>query len=370
MVLGMTRLRRHLLARQGTFGTPRAALRAYPFSGVPIPDLNWTDRQGDFGSRVTVAKPYRGIPNLAASLTDPGLNYNDLPAQLSAFFGGGVSPSAISGDAVSYAFEPDFTAAGTPDVYSYERGSDPDGTSGKPNDWFRWRDGILTGLTIDSPEDGRGILTTQMNFLFGDVAYAGDSDHPGLAIPSIAADAANGVPDTDPTPLYLKDAMVFINSDPSDIGGDQLSDAVHKFTLRLEQDIDQKRWVNGSQAFDLDGYGMGETRIFCDLVLGKTSDTVGSGSESDAWFSDDAQDRYLQIAFEATRMADPDSSPPVPYSWVFSMPMRYYTREDGEIGGNETLTLQGRAFLEPNTLEYAFSTEVVCTLPESELGVA
>jgi hypothetical protein len=55
---------------------------------------------------------------------------------------------------------------------------------------------------------------------------------------------------------------------------------------------------------------------------------------------------------------------------MFSMPMRYYTREDGEIGGNETVTLTGKAFLEPNVLQYAFTTEVVCTLEEADLGEA
>lgn len=366
-ILGLTRLRRHLLARQTTFGTAVAGLRAYPFSGVPMPDLGWTDTEGDFGSRITVAKPTRGIPTLAPSLSDNSLNYNDLAAQMSAFFGGGVSPTT-DGDAVIYAWEPDLTDAGTPDVYTYERGSDPDGTGGKPNDWFRWRDGILTGLTIDSPEDGRGVLTSQMSWLFGDVAYAGDSDGPVLSIPSLAPTDTNGVPDTDPTPIYLKDASIFINTDPSDIGGDQLTDAVHKFTLTMSQEIDQKRWVNGSQRFDLDGYGMGAVTIEVAIVASKTADTVGSGSESDAWFSDTAVDRYLQVVFESTRLAD-DGSPGIPYSWMFSMPMRYYTREDGEIGGNETLTLTGRAFLEPDVLNYAFSTELVCTLPEAELGV-
>lgn len=356
MVLGLVRLRRHLFVRQNSFGTARAAVRAYPFSGVPMPDLNWTDTEADQGARVLVQAPTRGIPNLTPTLTDNSLNYNDLPLQFSAFFGDDVSPTG--GPDYSYTWTPDLTDAGTPDVYTYERGSDPDGTSGKPNDWFQWRDGIITQLTIDSPEDGRGVLTSSMQWLFGGVEYAGNSDTTPPAIPSIT-----DRPDTDPTPIYLKDAKVYINTDASDIGGNQISDAVHKFTLTLSQEVDQKRYVNGSQAFDLDGYGMGLVSIEASIVCGKTADTVGTGSESDAWFSDTAVPRYLQIAFESTRDADTAT----PYSWVFSMPLRWYTREDGEIGGNETLTLNGRAFLD-EILDYAVSTTVVCTLPESELG--
>jgi len=362
MVLGLTRLRRHLLARQAVFGTPLAALRAYPFSGTPMPDLAWTNPQGDFGSRVNIAKPTRGIPNFPAQLTDPSLNYNDLIAQLCAFFGGQVSPSG-GGTAKHWVHEPDFTTTGNPDLFTYERGSDVDGTGGNPNDWFRWSDGILTGLTIDSPDDGRGVLNTTMQWLFGDVAYAGDSDAdaPALSIPSI-----DDIPDTDPVPVYLKDAKVYITDDPTNIGGDQITDAVHKFSLALTQEVDQKRYVNGSQEFDLDGYGMGAVTIAPSIVCGKTGDTVGIGSESDAWFSKLAVDRFLQIVFESPEEAQSG----IPYSWAWATPLRWYTREDGELGGNETLTLAGEAFLERDTLDYAFTSEVVCTLPEADLGVA
>jgi hypothetical protein len=359
-VLGLTRLRRHLLARQPVMGTEVPALRAYPFSGVPIPDLGWTDAEADFGSRIIVAAPTREAPSFTASLTDPALNYNDLPLQLSAFLGGQVAPTG-GGTAQTWAWDPDYTQAGDPDVYTYERGSDPDGTGGKPNDWFQWYDGLLTGLTIDSPQEGAGVLSTSMDWIFGGVEYAGNSEGPVLTIPSIT-----DVPDTDATPIYLKDASVYLNTDPSDIGGDQLTDAVHNFTLRMTQEVDQKRYANGTQSFALSGYGMGAVTIEVDMVYAKTAETVGSGSESDAWFSDIAVPRYLQIAFESTREAETG----VPYSWVFSMPMRYYTRSDGEIGGNEIVTLMGRAFLEPTVLASAFSTEVVCTLTEAELGEA
>lgn len=360
-IIGLTRLRRHLLARQTAFGTPHAGLRAYPFQGAPIPDLNWQDVQGDFGSRVIVAKPIRGIPNFAAALTQPSLNYNDIPAMLCAFFGGAVSPTG-GGTAKTWAHEPDLTTTGQPDLFTYERGSDADGAGGRPNDWFRWSDGILTQLVFDWPEDGRGVGNASMQWRFGDVAYAGDTDStaPVLTIPSI-----DDVPDNDPMPVYLKDCSVYVTDDPTDIGGDQLTDAVHKFTLTLGQEVDEKRYVNGSQEFDLDGYGMGAVTIEPSLVYAKTADTVGAGSESDAWFSETAVDRFVQIAFESPEEAQAG----IPYSWAINIPMRYYTREDGEIGGNETVTLAGKAFLERDTLDYAFSSELVCTLPEADLGV-
>ena len=87
-IQGFTRLRRHQFGRQVAFGDAVPANRAYPFSGVPDVNLNWTDPEGDFGSIDPIAPPTRGAPDITASLTAPILNYNDLTLIMSAFFGG------------------------------------------------------------------------------------------------------------------------------------------------------------------------------------------------------------------------------------------------------------------------------------------
>jgi hypothetical protein len=357
-VLGLVRNRRHLLGRQALFGTPVPAVRAYPFSGLPSEDEQWTDPEGDFGSIDPVAAPFRGTGEYGADLALNPLNYNDLTQLLSGFFGGAVVGSG-SPD-VSRVWEPAYDGSDEFDVYSYEFGDDADGSdSDSPNDWFQNADGILTSFTIDSPETGAGVLTSSQQWSFGQFFYAGSTDNaPGSTIPSIA-----DVPDTDPVQIYLKDAKVYMDSDPSDIGSTQLSDSVHKFTLRGTQEIDKKFYVNGTQSFAPQNYGRGKRGIEIDLIYAKTPDTVGVGSESDAWSANQSVPRFLTIAFTSLVEADTGTF----YSWLFSMPLRYYTRTDGNIGGNTTVQLTGHAFLEPTVLSYPFYSELVNTLPDADL---
>jgi hypothetical protein len=46
-VAGLVRLRRHLLGRQAAHGTVVPATRAYPWSGTPDNELNWTNPELD-----------------------------------------------------------------------------------------------------------------------------------------------------------------------------------------------------------------------------------------------------------------------------------------------------------------------------------
>ncbi len=78
-VQGLVKARKHQFARQDTFGTKVAATRAYPFSGVPSVDLQWTDPEVDTGSIVPTVAPSRGAGEFTAPLTDPQLAYNNVP---------------------------------------------------------------------------------------------------------------------------------------------------------------------------------------------------------------------------------------------------------------------------------------------------
>ena len=351
-VQGFTRLRKHQFGRQAAFGTPHAASRAYPLSGVPDVDLAWTDQQVDTGALITVAAPYRQAPTIGASLTMPTLCYNDLPLIFAAIFGGGEA-GAGSPD-VTWAWEPDMLAPDLPDLFTYEFGDDV------TTDWFQLSDGLLSSVVITSPEEGAGALTASLTWAFMNAASTGSTDSPvtgsvpttGLAV------------DTDPTPVYIKDATIYIDTTPSGIGGTPISNALHNFVLTINGPLDQKRFANGTQSFGADDVARVSYDITIALQFAKTADTVGTGSEADAWFSDTTVARYLKIAFESTRDADTAT----PYSWDFTMPMRYYTRSDGNIGGNSTVTLEGHAFYEPDTIEDAFATTVVNTLLTHELG--
>lgn len=353
-IAGFVRLRKHQFGRQAAFGSKVAATRAYPFSGVPSNELNWTDPEIDAGSRDIVAAPTRMAPDLTASLNDPQLCYNDLPIHLSAFFGGQVSPT-VAGNANTWTYSPASLTVDELDQFSYEFGDDV------LTDWFQLGDGVLEGFEVVGP-DGLGPLTTSMSWRFGSIASSGSTDSPDApVVPTAALTVA-----TDDAVVYLKDASIYIADTYSGLAAAQISDALHNFALRPSQEIDQKRFANGTQTFDVQAYGPGARTIELECTFAKTADTVGVGSESDDWMSDEAVQRYVRFVFTSTKMADGAT----PYSWAFTMPMRYYTRTEGEIGGNTTVVLTGKAFYDPDEMIGVFESAVVCTLEEADLGLA
>jgi hypothetical protein len=356
-VQGLVRLRAHQFARQALFGTKVAAVRRYPFSGTPSVDLAWTDPEIDAGSRDPVAPPFRGPSELTASLTAPSLTYNDLPIMHAAFFGGEEVPVGGAGDGETWTYEPSSTTTEEPDPHTYEFGDDV------TTDWFQFGDGVLESVEFSGPE-GLGPLSATMSWRFGSVASSGSTDSPDSpTVPTAGLSVA-----TDDIVVYLKDMGIYIASSVAGLAAGQVTDALHSFTMRWTQELDLKRYANGSQTFDIDAYGPGTRGIELECVFAKTADTVGLGSESDAWMSDNSVNRYVRLVFTST--ANVSTGPDVPYSWTVTMPMRYYTREEGEIGGNTTVVLTGHAFYDPDDLGEVINSVIVNTLTEDELGEA
>lgn len=352
-VAGSVRLRKHQFGRQASYGTAIAAKRAYPFKGVPDVNLNWTDPEIDAGSLVTVAAPHREKPDLSAALTDPSLRYNNLPLLYCGFFGGGVTPTG-AGDSKTWAFDP--TVTGTVDDFdpmTYEFGDDV------TSDWYQLRDGVLRSCEITMPE-GRGALTTSMDWLFGAVFSSGSTDSPdNPAVPTGSLSVS-----VDDVIVYGKDLGISIASDPDDLDTGLVSGALHTFTLRFSQEIDEKGWADGDQSFDTDAYGRGPIMVELEASWAKTSDIVGTGSESDAWMSDNAVNRFVRIEAISTAIAE-TGTPDIPYSWLHEMPMRYYTREEGDSNNNTLVVLTGKGFLEPTDFGGFVNAEIVNTLANS-----
>jgi hypothetical protein len=341
-VAGQVRLRAHQFGRQAAVGTPVAAHRRYPFSGTPDVDLQWTDPEGDSGSLDPVAPPTRGAGTFTAALTASTVYYNDLPLMLSGIFGQGVTPSTGT-----WTYTPTSLTPGAFDYFTYQFGDDV------TTDYFQLFDGNLTQLVINTPETGGGAVSASMTWRFGQARSTGSTDAPAIGtVPTtgLSIDIAG-------TPVYLKDCSVFVDSTPGAIGGTQIVHGVHNFTLTVGQEVDEKKWADGTQVFGADDIGRGPRTIAMDVQYSKTADTVGTGSESDAWFSDTAVNRYLRVAFASTV---------TPNAWTISMPLRYYTRADGAINNNSTVTLGGRGFYDP-TLTYPISTAVTNTLASGGL---
>lgn len=352
-VQGIVRLRKHQFGRQAAFGTKVAATRAYPVKGVPEVELNWTDPDLDVGSLDPVAAPHREAPALTASLEFPQLDYNSLPQLLSAFFGGAVEPTG-GGTAQTWAFSPASATVDEPDVHTYEMGDDV------LTDWYQFGDGILDSVEFTGPE-GLGPVTASASWRFGSVASTGSTDSPVTGtVPTPGLDV-----DPNPVLVYLKDMAIAIADSTAGLAAGQIVDALHSIVIRLSGDIDEKRYANGAQVFDASGYARATRMIEIEATYAKTADTVGTTSESDDWISDQAVDRYIRLTFTSTALAQ---SPSTFYSWTTTLPARYYTRTEGESGGNSVIVLTAHAFYDPDDLAGVFESTVVCTLTGDELG--
>lgn len=354
-VQGLVRLRKHQFGRQAAHGTKVPATRAYGYKGTPSVDLTWTDPEVDAGSRDITAAPFRGAPDLTAGLTYNALEYNNIPQILSGFLGGQVTPTG-GGTAKTWAFSPASTTVDDPDEYTYEFGDDV------LEDWYQFGDCVIESFEIAGPV-GLGPLTANVNWRMGSVSSTGSTDSPvtgTVPTPSLAVDTAG-------VKVYLKDMGIYIADTVAGLGAGQILHALHAFTLRGNVELDQKRYADATQNFDISAWGPGARAFEFEATYAKTDDTVGTGSESDKWMSDEAQNGFVRLVFISTVLAQ---SPSTFHGWTVTMPIRYYTREEGEEGQNTTIVLNAHGFFDPDDLDGVFENTVVCTLTEAELGEA
>jgi hypothetical protein len=348
---GFVKNRRHQFGRQTDFGTAVNAKRAYAFKGVPSIDPTWTDPDVDVGSIDFVVAPHREAPSYTATLTIPQLRYNDLNLILSGFFGGAVTPSG--GPAYIWNYEPASTTVDAVDAFTYEFGDDV------VTYWDQLSDGIIESFEITWPE-GKGAATGSVTWRFGAEHGSGFTDFPdNPTVPTSLAVNPNEII------VYGKDLGLYIASSSYDVtySGALISDALHTATLRGSREIDEKRFLDGDQTFDVDAFATAARTIELEAQWAKTPDIVGEGSETDHWFSITAVDRYIRLFAEAVDEADTG----VPYSWDTTMPMRYYTSEHTDSGGNATETLTAKAFYDPVNSVPVFSSQVVNTLAAASL---
>jgi hypothetical protein len=353
-VKGLVRLRKHQFGRQDTFGTKVAPTRAYAFQGTPDVDLAWTDSEVEVGSIVTTIAPQRGIGTFTAALTDPQLRYNSLPLLMEGVFGGNVNPTG--GAIETWVHQPSAVdPLDDASLFTYEFFDDT-----VTDEADQLGDGVLDSVTFTIPE-GLGAVTTSMTWRFGSAANQTSTDSP----PSPAITTTLDV-DANEAIVYGKDLSIYIASSAAGLSGGQVTNALHGGTITIAQTNDDKRFANGSQTFDVSDRSRTGLSVEYALTFAKTSDIVGTGSESDAWFSDDAVDRYIRLDFVSTKII----SGATPYSWLTDAPIRYYTRTHGESAGNATVVLTGHAFYDSGSFDGFFKSTIKNNLHAADLGSA
>lgn len=342
MAQGFTRLRKLQVGKQTVIGTAVAATRVLPYRGLIVLNPNRTDPDVDTGSLDPIIPPYAAAQDATISGATGPQAFNDLPIRLSAGVKGGVSPTGPVDAAYTWTFQAASLTADSFDYYSVQSGDDTSDSAGAGTNGFG---GVIDTFSMEMPED-LSPWTVSDDWVFAGAVY-------GNKTAALVVDSA-------PIWAFGADTSFYLNSVAGAIGATQLTDAVRGATLTISNNLDQKRWANGSNTrFQLGAYGRGEREIELQLVVEKTTQTI---AEVVSYDDDPVPNRYIKISCNSTQNVGAGSTK---YRFDFFLPMRLFSVEDGEIGGNANWTLTYRGFYDA-TLGYALRAVVVnglSTLP-------
>ena len=328
-IQGFTRLRKHQFGKQSAFGTPIAATRVFPYRGVLNINLNWTDPDVDVGSIDPVLAPFRVGSEVTGSYAGP-LIYDDIPTMYAAGVIGAVAPTG-GGLAKTWTYTANSTTATTLDYFTDEWGDDV------TTDGAQAFGGVVEKITW-SFDEGMGAWQSTTDWRFANV------NRP--VAPTGGVSVGSNV-----VFVYGTDTSFWINDTSGAIGTTQIVDAVHGMTHTITNTFDIKRFANGSNAvgrFGIIGFGLTSREIMTEITFAKTTESI---AETAKWFNADAQNRYIEI-----RNISPTVVPTTatPYSLNIKTAGRWYTRQDGEQGGNSTIVLGCKSFYDASGLGYVY----------------
>lgn len=332
-IQGFTRFRRHQIGLQAAFGSNAAATRRLPYRGAIVVDPAREDPDVDVGSIDPVMAPFNGVRGITGTW-EGKLAYDDAPFLWAGLVKGGVTPTG-GGPAKTW----DFTAASlTSDPFAYftdEWGDDVG------NDYI-----VAGAQVIESLEIG-----------FGEDLSAWDVNASTVAARAALGASATGGLSVDATPqwVYGADTEVFLDTVYSSIGSTKLVDAIHGATLSVTNNLDIKRFANGSNTrFEAAGYGRGAREIELQIVVAKTAETIAEAATLD---DEPVPNRYVELRTTSPEIITGST----PYSQSIFLPVRLISREDGELNANSTITLTYRGYYDAD-LGYALRAVVVCGL--------
>lgn len=331
-ISGFTRFRKHMLGKQTSFSSNTPATRLMPYRGPIEVNPNRTFPDVDTGSLDPILAPFNGPLEITSSW-EGNEAFDDAPYLWAAGVKGGVTPTGAT--AKTWVFQ---AASLTADPFEYF------------TDY--WGD----DFTTDVISAGSGVINS-LELSFGDDLSAFEVSADWAYARAVLCTGFTGGLTIDDTPqwTYGADTEVYLDTTFGAIGTTKIVDAVHGVTFRLNNNLDLKRFANGSNtAFQLDGYGRGEREIEVELVLAKTTATVAEFCTLD---DRPVPNRFIEIKTTSAEIITGST----PFSQSIRVPVRLMSRSDAEIGGNSTVTLTYRGYYSADLL-YALRVVVVNTL--------
>jgi hypothetical protein len=337
MAQGFTRFRKLQVGKQTVIETAVAATRVLPYRSLIVYNPNRTDPDIDVGSLDPIIAPYMVAPEVTLPGAAGPLTFNDLAIRLSAAIKGGVSPTGSAGAGYTWTFTAASLTADSFDYYSVQTGDDTSDSAGAGTNGF----GAVINQFSQTMEEGLGPWTVSDDWIMAGATYGNRTG--GLNV------------DANPKFVFGADTAFYLNSVAGAIGATQILAAVRGATLTVNNNLDQKRFADGSNTrFQLSAFGRGLREITLELVLEKTTQTI---AELVTFDDTPTPNRYIKIATNSLELAGTVTTC---YA-EFYLPMRLYEVSDGEIENNANITLTYRGFYD-TTLGYAFKAIVLNSL--------
>ncbi len=277
---GNVRLRAFQIGKETTFGTTVPATRRLPTTFTPNFDLHVTFPTADTGTLDRALAPYRMAADIDGQLVG-NIAYNDLPYYLAAALKGGVTPT---GSPNVWTYQPAYTSQDVFEIFTAEWGDET-------GDQYQLSDGVANQIQFTYPEDLGPIQLTE-DWFFS--AISGGPNTSFTRTPGLQVDPA-------PNWVYGADTKLYIDSTAGGIEGTTLLNTLHGATVTLSNNLDKKRFSNGSNTrFQLAGYGRGLRTLTAQLTFAKS--TVGIAEVAN-WLNQNPVERFLGLRSESVAIA-------------------------------------------------------------------
>jgi hypothetical protein len=332
-IQGFIRFRRHQVGKETNFSSNTPATRRLPYRGSITVEPNRTTPDVDTGSLDPVLAAFAGATDVTGPWEGKAA-FDDLPYIYALGVKGGVS--ATGGPAYTHTYQAASLTADPFDTVTDE-----------------WTDDV----TSDSIVAAGGVINDWQVSFSEDLSAFDLSANLYYAKATFGAGVTTGL-SVDETPQWVYGAhtVIYMDSNPLAIGVTPLLDAVHGATFSVNNNLDRKRYAEGSNVgWTLQGYGRGPREIEFTVRLAKTTASVAEAQTLD---DHPVPVRYFDIQTTSTEII---AGTATPYSNSIRFPAELIGRSDSEIGGNSVIELRYRGKYD-STLGYALRCSVVNTL--------
>ncbi len=330
---GAIRERYNQLGIQTVLNTSVAPTRKVPWRGIITYQPNVTDPDVDVGSLDPILLPYATGTDVGWNPTGP-LDFDNAAIRLSAALKGGVSPVTVGGVS-TWTYQVASLTQDVFDVYTAQSADDTEAT-----DTITGFGGLIDVLEETSPEDG-GPWTLSDTWIFSG-ATLGANGTDGITI------------DASPEWVFGTDTAYYMNSVAGSIGITAM-DGVHNAVIRVTNNLDRKRFQNGSNTrFQLAGYSRGPRMIELVLTVAKTAAWITER----ATFDDTPRvNRYFKVSTTSAEFI----TGATPFRYDRLGAFRLFDATDTEVNNNAAITLTYHAYYD-STLGYAYRSVLANTL--------